>query len=196
MSISSAPRHLPLPRQQQKNRWVFVDRVHLNEPAVHFFLCCQSHCHNARRRFPDRARLEMLFRTAVRRGARRGTEAIVEFTGAGERVVVGLGPQGEGFTKRCVGREASEASMTVEPRRGSESGQAVEQFEWGDDKGQVALGTGLGGVVAVAVSRGVDLTQAFLGKGGPGALAQQPLTGIAFVGGDEYVGLQTSTSPC
>lgn len=82
--------------------------------------------------------------------------------------------------------------MTVGARRGNEGGQAIEQFEGGDDEGDVALGAGLGGVVAVASI--VDLTQAILGESGPCAVAQQPLEGIALVGGDEDAGIQTEST--
>lgn len=106
-----------------------------------------------------------------------------------------LGPRGEGLAKRGDGREATEVLMPARIRPGNKGGQAVEQFERGNDQRHVTLGTGLGGVVAIA-SR-VDLTQAILGEGGPGAIAQQALEGLAFVSTVEYADIQTeSTTVC
>jgi hypothetical protein len=59
----------------------------------------------------------------------------------------------------------------MHPRRGNESGEAVEQFERGDDQRATAAGARVGVIVNEALE--TELVQPFQGERRTGAITQQ-----------------------
>jgi hypothetical protein len=82
--------------------------------------------------------------------------------------------------------------VAVDPRWRHEGGEAVEQFEWGDDQRATAVGARCGGIVAEAFEP--ELMQLLQSERWAGAITQQALAPGAVGSLDAHRGVDRETA--